>query len=107
MQCACKQQEAEHALQKRIGEIQLLEQAGHRVVQRDAGDDGVRHHQPDCAQRAHHGQADDVRQLQEVMIEPAQQGRGDHQDRRHVEGGKRCGGSLMHAIRLTSDGGEG
>jgi len=34
-------------------------------------------HQPQCEQRAHHRQPDDVRELEEMMVERPEQRRGD------------------------------
>ena len=96
MQRAGEQQEAEHALQQRLGEVELLQRVGDPVVERHAGNEGIGHRQPDCPQRAHHGQPDDMRQLEEMMVEPAEQRGGDHEDRGDVEGGKRGAGGVMH-----------
>ena len=98
MQRPGKQQEAEHPLQQRVREIQLVEQIDHPVIQLDTGDQRVGNHQANRRQRAHHRQSDDMRQLQEMMIEIAKQRRCHHQQGGDVERFI-SRGSFMHGRR--------
>ena len=106
MQCTGEEQEAQHPLQQRFGEIQLPQDVGHPVAQRNRGNEGIRNHQADGRQCAHHGQSDDMGQLDEMMVEPAQQGGSHDEDRGNVESGKRAAG-VMHRACLACAGVEG
>ena len=86
MQRSGEEEEAEHPFEQRIGEVHLFQQSGDRIVERNCRDKSIGKQQNDGGHGTHYGQPDDVRQLDEVMIDPAEERGCHHEHGGDVEG---------------------
>jgi hypothetical protein len=90
---AGEQQEGEHALHERAVEIDAPEKPAHRMARREAGNKRIGRHHRERGERAHDGQPDGVRQLDERVVHVAED-RGEHDQ--YGGGVDRVKGGLFH-----------
>ena len=107
MNCAGKQKERQHAVHHHLREIDLQQRLLYLVVEVLTGKNEIEQDEQQRGRQAHDQKPDRVRQADEPMVQPAEQGREREQQRGEVEkrdqGGFRWNG-LEALIQLNATG---